>query len=213
MKKKIPGVRVPHQSPPSEVLGALGSEEGLPPESREQWAYVIAHQADLRRYAGRVIGRLDGFGPRIVFNAALLKVYNTLKNGPVDNVRTYFMRVASNEAIDYYRQLARTRKHEISAGEDMSLVQQDHAFGDLGVDKRQQMNRYVESLRSELTEQELTAFVLTKFDGLSANEVAAAMSELDGEMTASNVRQAVWRARRKLRTEGALARLGLAVAD
>ncbi|MFD7168461.1 RNA polymerase sigma factor [Streptomyces violascens] len=212
--KKIFGAKVPHQPSRPEVLGALDSEDGLPRESLEQWAYVIVHENNLRAYAAKVVGRADGPGPRIVFNGALLKVHRALKKGPVDNVRTFFMRVLRNEAIDYWRQLARQRLREVSVGDDTAFPEQPDVLGELDTDERAQMKQYYERLRAELTDNELEAFFLMEFERLSAQEVSAVMSDrTDNEMTPNNVRQTVWRARKKLRAHDALARLGLAVAE
>ncbi|MEU8949706.1 sigma-70 family RNA polymerase sigma factor [Streptomyces sp. NPDC048489] len=215
MKKKTSGAKVPRQRPQPDVLGAHAPMDGLPPDSREQWAHILAHQADFRGYVARKLGRTDGgAGADIVFNATLYAVYKTLEKGPLDHVNSFFFRVAHNEAVTYWRRLARQRLWEVGVGDDVGKLERADPSGEADASDRRQMEEYRTRLAAELSPKELAAFLLKEIDGLSAHETARAITEETGiEMTAGNVRQTVWRARTKLRTRAVLARLGLAAAE
>ncbi|MDT3395246.1 sigma-70 family RNA polymerase sigma factor [Streptomyces sp. B1866] len=205
MKKTVRGSRFPRQR--QRVLGVLGSEDTLPPSSHEQWAYLMVNEKSFRRYTRAKAGVEH---EDEVFSRGMHSLHTRLKSGPVDNIESYARTVLRNEAKSFLKALAVQREKEILVGEDTFLLGDAAPFVEPVVHtdatQRAEMQRLFELLSPELTEQELTAFALVGLDGLKPWQVAEA---LDGNITAGTVRQAVFRARRKLAHPSVLARLGI----
>ncbi|MFF5379440.1 RNA polymerase sigma factor [[Kitasatospora] papulosa] len=166
---------VPHQRR-FPVLGRYSAEAELPAESRQQWCWVCDQEARLLRHTATLVGE-DNEGE--VFGHARESIFNQLKKGRVRSINAFARTVILNKARDHWRSTATRYKHEFSVGDTATL---EAALPlDLGAGARnEEMKDYAAAMLSCLTSSELTAFVLMALDGVSAEEAARAINEMNG---------------------------------
>ncbi|MFC5170634.1 hypothetical protein [Streptomyces mutomycini] len=167
---------VPHQRS-FPVLGRYGAEAELSSaKSRKQWCWICDHEIRLIRYTATLV-REGEEGE--VFGLAREAIFNELKRGPVGSITAFSTTVIRNKARDQWRSNARRYKHEFSVG-DTTTVEAALPL-DLGADARnEEMKDYAVELLSCLSSSELTAFVLMALDGVSSEEAARAINEMNG---------------------------------
>lgn len=190
--------RIPRQR---RTLGQ-GSPD-LPPESLEQWGEVMLNEEALRRYTR---SRATAAHEDEVFVRALLALSTRLEKGPVDgSVLAYMKRVCRNAAARHHRELAKRAREELVGSETWRLEDAAPVI-DVDPTTRIELAESLQVLRNELSEQQMTVWLLAEYEGLTCYQISDA---LDGAVSPLAVRQSLKLARDKLRRPATRTRLGL----
>ncbi|MFJ9683610.1 sigma-70 family RNA polymerase sigma factor [Streptomyces sp. NPDC101194] len=193
---------IPGQS--SSYLDSLCPMTDLPQESLPRWAVIKENEPSYRRH---VIIKIGEFHEGEVSDKAFTGLHRKLQNGPVANeIADYAWATFNNAVKSFFSKLAEQRAREILVGDhDWALEEAPQpvvgylvTFDEDPVETRLQnklvIDAYRRSLADKLKPSELIGFSLVTFDGLTSLQAAEHLGISSGAL-----RNAVWRARRKLR--------------
>jgi RNA polymerase sigma-70 factor (ECF subfamily) len=126
-----------------------------------------------------------------------------LKGQPVDHVIKYTRTVCRNESFAYLKALARHAERIVDVGDSSHILENEHPIHlDPGV--MVGLEQAMSVLREELSQAQLIAFVLTEAYQLTSLAIAELL-----DTKPATVRDALRRARQKLKTGKVRHRLGI----
>ncbi|MER7924109.1 RNA polymerase sigma factor [Streptomyces sp. NPDC096057] len=195
------------------ILPLLCPEGKLPEDSRPQWRYIEANEPSFRRHVLINVGEVH---EGEVSDKTFESLHRKLAKKPVeDEIKDYAWKAFHNAVRSFHVALARQRKRELLIGDETWTLEEapipvagypvDFDLDSVAatVEARLEMERYRETLSSELSPGELVALTLVKFDGYTSPQAAELLGITDGA-----VRNAILRARVKAKAVGG--ELGLA---
>ncbi|MFF7097994.1 sigma-70 family RNA polymerase sigma factor [Streptomyces rubradiris] len=193
----IPGQRASY-------LDGLCPMADLPQESLPQWAMIRDNELSYRRH---VIIKIGEFHEGDVSDKAFTGLHHKLQNGPVEyEISDYAWATFNNAVKSFFSKLAKQRAREVLVGDHHWVLEEAPqpvagyvvTFDEDPVETTAQNKLVIDAYRrlfaDKLKPSELVALSLVTFDGLTSPQAAEHLGISDGA-----VRNAVWRAGRKLR--------------
>jgi DNA-directed RNA polymerase specialized sigma24 family protein len=193
----IPGQRASY-------LDGLCPLADLPKDSLPQWAVIKKNEPAYRRH---VITKIGEFHEGEVSDKAFTGLHHKLQDGPVKHeISDYAWATFNNAVKAFFRTLAKQRAREVLVGDHTFVLEEAPqpvagyvvTFDENVVETTAQHKLVIDAYRrlfdKKLEPSELVALSLVTFDGFTSPQAANHLGISDGA-----VRNAVWRARRKLR--------------